>query len=113
MASITAEDVIRSHGARSAPPKINGDRLWENIHSTAKWGAMSGSLGMSRLSLSQDDKECRDWFTNEAKAIGCDVDVDAMGNMFAVLAGQRSDIHPIGMGSHLDTQPSGQFQEHR
>ena len=30
-----------------------------------------------------------------------------MGNMFARRAGQRDDIPPIAMGSHLDTQPTG------
>jgi N-carbamoyl-L-amino-acid hydrolase len=30
-----------------------------------------------------------------------------MGNMFARRAGQRADIPPIAMGSHLDTQPTG------
>ena len=30
-----------------------------------------------------------------------------MGNMFARVAGQRDDIPPIAMGSHLDTQPTG------
>ena len=30
-----------------------------------------------------------------------------MGNMFARRAGQRADVPPIAMGSHLDTQPTG------
>ena len=30
-----------------------------------------------------------------------------MGVMFARRAGQRDDIPPIAMGSHLDTQPTG------
>ncbi len=30
-----------------------------------------------------------------------------MGTMFARRKGQRDDIAPIAMGSHLDTQPTG------
>lgn len=30
-----------------------------------------------------------------------------MGNIFAIYAGQDSSLAPIGMGSHLDTQPAG------
>jgi N-carbamoyl-L-amino-acid hydrolase len=35
------------------------------------------------------------------------VTIDDMGAMFARAPGQRADIPPIGMGSHLDTQPTG------
>lgn len=30
-----------------------------------------------------------------------------MGNIFAIYPGQDSSLAPIGMGSHLDTQPAG------
>ena len=33
--------------------------------------------------------------------------VDQVGNMFALKPGQRSDVAPIAIGSHLDTQPTG------
>lgn len=61
---------------------------------------------MSRLSLSDSDKQARDWFAEATKALGCTVTVDAMGNMFAVRPGRRSDVPPIFAGSHLDTQPA-------
>lgn len=43
----------------------------------------------------------------ETKKCGCKVTVDAMGNIFAVRPGQNNDLPPIGIGSHLDTQPTG------
>lgn len=64
--------------------------------------------GMSRLSLSDTDKQSRDWFTETTKALGCTVTVDAMGNQFAVRPGQKEGP-PTFAGSHLDTQPTVSF----
>lgn len=61
---------------------------------------------MARLSLSDTDKQARDWFVETTKSLGCDVVVDAMGNTFAVRPGRRMDVAPIYAGSHLDTQPA-------
>ncbi|OCK74271.1 amidase [Lepidopterella palustris CBS 459.81] len=63
--------------------------------------------GMSRLALSDADKQARDWFIQTTQALGCHTTVDAMGNIFAVRAGMRNDGPPTYVGSHLDTQPSG------
>ncbi|KAJ9665588.1 hypothetical protein H2201_004279 [Coniosporium apollinis] len=67
----------------------------------------STETGMSRLSLSDADKEARDWFVETAKAQGCKTTVDTMGNIFAVRPGLRNDAPPTFAGSHLDTQPTG------
>jgi hypothetical protein len=42
-------------------------------------------IGMSRLTLSDADKQARDWFVETTKSLGCGVKVDAMGEflMFA------------------------------
>jgi len=61
---------------------------------------------MSRLALTDADKEARDWFVTTAKELDCKVYVDAMGNTFAIRKGRRSGP-PTYAGSHLDTQPSG------
>lgn len=62
--------------------------------------------GMSRLALSDTDKQARNWFVETTKDLGCKVSVDAMGNTFAVRPGRRNDVAPIYAGSHLDTQPA-------
>lgn len=62
---------------------------------------------MSRLALSDADKSVRDWFVETTKALGCTVTIDAMGSIFAVRPGRRSDSPPTFVGSHLDTQPAG------
>lgn len=86
------------------------DRLWESIHETSQWGSVAQTNGgMSRLALSDQDKDVRDWFVQEAERLGCQVRVDAIGNIFAILQGKNTDIPPIGIGSHLDTQPAGEL----
>ena len=89
--------------------KINGERLNETLQSTCtSWGALAApSTGMCRLTLSQEDKEARDWLVTECKSLGCEVKIDQMGNIFAIRPGQAKDRKPVAMGSHMDTQPAG------
>lgn len=65
--------------------------------------------GMCRLALSDEDREVRDWFCAELKTLGCQVKVDEMGNMFGIRPG-RKEGKPTAMGSHLDTQPTGELK---
>jgi beta-ureidopropionase / N-carbamoyl-L-amino-acid hydrolase len=85
---------------------IDGERLWRDLMETAAIGATPKG-GICRLTLTDLDRQARDWFKTRAEALGCTVVVDSMGAMFARRPGQRSDIPPIAMGSHLDTQPTG------
>ncbi|KAF3052210.1 hypothetical protein E8E11_009968 [Didymella keratinophila] len=62
---------------------------------------------MSRLALSDTDKQARDWFVETTQALGCKTTVDEMGNIFAVRPGLKNDKPPTYVGSHLDTQPTG------
>ncbi|RDI87276.1 hypothetical protein Vi05172_g2915 [Venturia inaequalis] len=65
------------------------------------------TTGMNRLALNADDKLARDWFVEETRALGCEIKIDKMGNIFATLPGLNPHLAPIGIGSHLDTQPTG------
>ncbi|MDE2445930.1 MAG: Zn-dependent hydrolase [Alphaproteobacteria bacterium] len=85
---------------------INAQRLWDSLMETAQFGGTPKG-GIKRLSVSDEDKRVRDWFRAECEKLGCTVEVDEVGNMFATRPGKRSDIAPIAMGSHLDTQPTG------
>jgi beta-ureidopropionase / N-carbamoyl-L-amino-acid hydrolase len=85
---------------------IDAERLWDDLMLTARIGGTAKG-GICRLTLTDLDREVRDWFTARAQALGCSVTVDDMGNMFARRRGQRDDVPPIAMGSHLDTQPTG------
>ncbi|KAL8818195.1 MAG: hypothetical protein Q9223_003120 [Gallowayella weberi] len=62
---------------------------------------------MSRLALSDADKQARDWFVHTTRSLGCKITVDKMGNIFAIRPGRRSSFPPTCTGSHLDTQPTG------
>jgi N-carbamoyl-L-amino-acid hydrolase len=85
---------------------IDPERLWNDIAETAQIGGTAKG-GICRLTLTDLDRQVRDWFKARAESLGCKVTVDDMGAMFARRAGQRDDIAPIAMGSHLDTQPTG------
>jgi N-carbamoyl-L-amino-acid hydrolase len=85
---------------------INSQRLWDSLMDTAKFGGTVKG-GIKRLTVSDEDKRVRDWFKAQCEALGCAVQVDSVGNMFATRAGKRKDLLPIALGSHLDTQPTG------
>jgi N-carbamoyl-L-amino-acid hydrolase len=86
--------------------QINPQRLWDSLMETARIGGTAKG-GIHRLSLSDEDRAVRDWFRKECEGLGCTVGIDDCGNMFARRPGQRNDLPPVAMGSHLDTQPTG------
>jgi N-carbamoyl-L-amino-acid hydrolase len=85
---------------------IDPERLWGELMETAVIGGTAKG-GICRLTLTDLDRQVRDWFRARAEGLGLAVTVDDMGVMFARRAGQRDDVAPIALGSHLDTQPTG------
>lgn len=85
---------------------INGERLWQSLMETAQIGGRTDG-GIARLTLSADDAKIRQWLADQTAALGMELVVDEVGNMFATLPGRSPDLAPIAMGSHLDTQPTG------
>jgi beta-ureidopropionase / N-carbamoyl-L-amino-acid hydrolase len=86
--------------------QIDSARLWDTIHETAKFGATPKG-GVRRLTLGPEDKQVRDWFHAACEAAGLEVHVDALGSMFGLRRGRDMSKPPVGLGSHLDTQPTG------
>jgi beta-ureidopropionase / N-carbamoyl-L-amino-acid hydrolase len=86
--------------------QINPQRLWDSLMETARIGAAPKG-GICRLTLTDLDRQVRDWFKTQCEALGCTVAVDEVGNMFARRPGKNASLAPIAMGSHLDTQPTG------
>jgi N-carbamoyl-L-amino-acid hydrolase len=86
--------------------QIDAQRLWDTLMESAKFGATPKG-GICRLTLSDFDRQVRDWFKSKCEALGCTVTVDEVGNMFARRPGKDDKLAPIAMGSHLDTQPTG------
>jgi beta-ureidopropionase / N-carbamoyl-L-amino-acid hydrolase len=86
--------------------QIDGQRLWDALMHTAQIGATPKG-GICRLTLTDLDRQVRDWFKTQCEALGCAVAVDEVGTMFARRPGKNPNLPPISMGSHLDTQPTG------
>ena len=63
--------------------------------------------GSHRLTLSDEDKAARDLFARWCADAGLSMTIDEMGDMFACRRGAEDARAPVGMGSHLDTQPLG------
>src|SRR5258708_30628390 len=86
--------------------QIDSARLWDTIHEAAKFGAPPKG-GVRRLTLGPEDKQVRDWFRSACEDAGLEVYVDTLGSMFALRRGRDMSKPPVGLGSHLDTQPTG------
>lgn len=103
----TTATASTSLSLRGAPTvQASANRFWETLHESCQWGATSDG-GMNRLALNDDDRSVRNWFLEQGKALGLTIKVDEVGNIFMIREGERNDIAPIGIGSHLDTQPKG------
>ncbi|WMS42449.1 Zn-dependent hydrolase [Acuticoccus sp. MNP-M23] len=86
--------------------KIDGERLWDSLMETARFGALPLG-GIRRLALSDEDRMVRDWFRSACEAADLTVTVDGVGNMFATRPGTNPAAKAVAFGSHLDTQPAG------
>ncbi|MFS7241516.1 Zn-dependent hydrolase [Serratia proteamaculans] len=87
-------------------PQVNGERLWQSLLDMAQFGAIPKD-GVTRLALSEEDRQARDQLRDWAKEAGCSVRVDHMGNMFLRREGTRPELAPVITGSHVDSQPNG------
>lgn len=84
---------------------IDGERLKNTLEEFADFGRTERN-GVTRLSLSEEDKLARDYFCSCCEKLGMSVRVDDMGNIYATLEGTESKP-PIVIGSHLDTVKKG------
>jgi N-carbamoyl-L-amino-acid hydrolase len=103
-------------------PQINAARLWDSLMSLASLGATPKG-GVCRLALTDLDRQGRDRVTDWLREAGCEIRVDAIGNVFAIRPGRRGNgmvgegaqarpaddpaALPVAVGSHVDTQPTG------
>lgn len=85
--------------------RINANRLWQSLEEMAQRGAIPEG-GVCRLALSDADKEGRDLFCAWLRDLGLEVQIDQVGNIFAIRPGSQ-DVPPVLMGSHLDTVSTG------
>jgi N-carbamoyl-L-amino-acid hydrolase len=86
--------------------RIDPQRLWSRIEAMAVHGATPAG-GCNRQALTDEDRAGRDLFIQWCRDAGCEIRVDAIGNIFARRPGKDDSGAPVITGSHLDTQPSG------
>ncbi|HVL58958.1 MAG TPA: M20/M25/M40 family metallo-hydrolase, partial [Burkholderiaceae bacterium] len=86
--------------------RVSGERLWDSLMSLARIGATAKG-GVRRLALTDLDAQARRLVGGWLRDAGCELRIDAIGNMFAIRAGTDPAATPVAMGSHIDTQPSG------
>ena len=97
---------MTNNGQNTQDLRINGSRLWDSLMSLAAIGATPKG-GVCRLALTELDRQGRDFFVEQAKAAGCTIRVDTVGNIFARRAGRDNSLPVVMTGSHIDTQPTG------
>ena len=85
--------------------RINGTRLKDTLEQFAHFGRTKNN-GVTRLSLSEEDRLSRDYFCSCCEDLGMTVKMDDMGNIYAIL-GVIGNKPPIVIGSHLDTVKKG------
>jgi len=86
--------------------RIDGDRLWSSLMEMAQIGATEKG-GVCRIALTDLDRQGRDLFVHWCRAVGCEIRIDQVGNIFARRPGRDPHRPAIMTGSHLDTQPTG------
>ncbi len=84
--------------------RVNEQRLWLTHVEMGKIGALPNG-GCCRLALSDEDKMGRDLFIRWSREAGCEIRIDAAGNIFARRPGLDNSLPAVATGSHLDTQP--------
>lgn len=84
---------------------VNGERLNASLQELARIGATDGG-GVTRLTLSDEDKAARDLLARWMTEAGLEVRIDDLGNMSGIRPGTE-DAPPVYMGSHIDTVVRG------
>jgi N-carbamoyl-L-amino-acid hydrolase len=85
---------------------IDRDRLVRRLNELGEIGRIDGTIGCSRLALTDDDKAGRDLVLTWMNDLGLDISVDHIGNVIATMP-HASDAAPVMTGSHIDTVATG------
>jgi len=80
-------------------------RMEDKIVTFSKFGD-TGKGGITRLSLSEPDLQARKEFCKRMEALGAEIVIDDMGNIYAKFKGSENLPH-IAMGSHCDSVVQG------
>jgi N-carbamoyl-L-amino-acid hydrolase len=67
----------------------------------------AGHGGITRYSLSEEAVLARNEFIRRMEAIGAEIEIDDMANMYATIQGSNPNAKRIVMGSHIDSVMNG------
>ncbi|MCT4542187.1 MAG: Zn-dependent hydrolase [Vallitalea sp.] len=81
-------------------------RMEDKIKTFATYGD-AGHGGITRYSLSQEAIQAREEFTKRMEAIGAEITVDDMANMYTTIPGSDPNAKRIVMASHIDSVKNG------
>jgi N-carbamoyl-L-amino-acid hydrolase len=90
--------------------RVDGVRLWARLEALGEIGAVhgpNGERGCARLALTDEDRAGRELVVTWMRDLGLQVEVDAVGNVFATRAGADPSLAPVMTGSHIDTVRTG------
>jgi beta-ureidopropionase / N-carbamoyl-L-amino-acid hydrolase len=87
------------------PLRVNAQRLHDTLADLAQIGATTAG-GVTRLSLSDEDRRARDLLCRWLTEAGLEPQIDDVGNISAVRPGRES-APPVLLGSHIDTVVRG------
>ncbi len=82
---------------------INSERLLNNIKELGEIGR-NGEGILTRLALSETDKEGRDLVISWMREANLDIKIDKIGNIFGVWKTlENEEKNPVMIGSHIDS----------
>jgi|TARA_B100001094_G_scaffold127927_1_gene124038 N-carbamoyl-L-amino-acid hydrolase len=88
---------------------INIERLCGRLDELAQVGAIDGTMGCSRLALTDEDAEGRRLVITWMRDLGMDIAIDGIGNVIGTWYGSKTDqtLPSVMTGSHIDTVRTG------
>lgn len=86
--------------------KTSLERIKRNIEELSKFNSTPGQ-GLTRFSLTPEDREAREYLRGELLSLGLDVYEDPAGSIFGRRNGLNSDLPVIMIGSHFDSVKNG------
>lgn len=103
---MTEQERIAAIGnAEKAQDHVDSERLQSAIAALARFGGRDDG-GVSRETLTEVDLDARRHLIAQARALGCEVEIDDCANLFFRRPG-LTELPPVLTGSHADTQPVG------
>lgn len=102
---MTSQQKFSNVVAEKAQDSVNNERLQHAIAALAEFGGRPDG-GVARETLTPIDLEARRYLIEQARALGCDVEMDDCANLFFRRPGKEA-LPAVLTGSHADTQPVG------